>query len=228
MFTSFTDSLRVISLELAIKVKKRWNIIPGQKLCGTCRVKLEKLIQVTSSSEEPDDAKVADASVEQRNIEVLFSAAGVSPLKTGGLHTPGKIRASKRKLSTVLSTVKSKVSRSFNITPEEFDLDEEIENEEDVQDIAKKAKRFDELMEQLKEKVSNIDSARLQIHFLTLAPSDWSLKQIMHFFGVSDYVARKAKALVASKGILAMPDEKKGRALNEKNIKIGVIIFSGR
>ena len=43
-----------------------------------------------------------------------------------------------------------------------------------------------------------------------MAPSSWPIKKAQDVFGVSDYMTRKAKKLVQTRGIMEMPAEKHG------------------
>ena len=49
-----------------------------------------------------------------------------------------------------------------------------------------------------------------------MAPLDWSRKLVATFFEVSEYQVREAHKLAAEKGILALPDPKRGRSLSQE------------
>ena len=67
----------------------------------------------------------------------------------------------------------------------------------------------EELVQQLKEKFnSTTRSERLRI--LTILPKSWSRRKFAKVFGVSRYLARRAKMLVAEKGVLSSPSPKLG------------------
>ena len=67
----------------------------------------------------------------------------------------------------------------------------------------------EELVQQLKEKFnSTTRSERLRI--LTILPKSWSRRKVAKVFGVSRYLARRAKMLVAEKGVLSSPSPKLG------------------
>ena len=70
-----------------------------------------------------------------------------------------------------------------------------------------------EIIVQLKEKFKATTNRSEKIQILTVLPNSWSLFKIMQEFGVSNYMARCAKKLVAEKGILSTPDLKHGRCL---------------
>ena len=89
---------------------------------GTC-AESEK----SSNNEEPrrlsdEEMKELDTSIsvetEKRNIYECFSAIGISPLKTKGLHYSGKATLGKRKFFSAMQCVKTKVAKSLNVDPE--------------------------------------------------------------------------------------------------------------
>ena len=53
---------------------------------------------------------------------------------------------------------------------------------------------------------------------MTLIPSEWSVRQSAKYFGVSNYLVRKAKLLAKEKGIFALPDPKVGNTLSEETL----------
>lgn len=69
----------------------------------------------------------------------------------------------------------------------------------------------------LKEKIKDKSTTpRQQIQILTMAPLDWSRKQVAKFFEVSEYQVREARKLAEERGILALPDAKRGRSLSQE------------
>eukprot|EP00731_Ephydatia_muelleri_P034712 Em0073g9a len=71
----------------------------------------------------------------------------------------------------------------------------------------------EEMVQQLKEKFRSATTRSERIKILTVLPKSWSKRKIAKEFGVSRYLARRAKKLVAEKGILSSPNPKGGRAL---------------
>eukprot|EP00731_Ephydatia_muelleri_P003574 Em0001g3574a len=71
----------------------------------------------------------------------------------------------------------------------------------------------EEMVQQLKEKFRSATTRSERIKILTVLPKSWSKRKIAKEFGVSRYLARRAKKLVAEKGILSGPNPKGGRAL---------------
>ena len=68
-------------------------------------------------------------------------------------------------------------------------------------------------MSQLKTQIQNVD-AYFQIQLLTLAPQSWSVKKVSAFFEVNEYKVKSAKNIFNTKGLLGIPDPKKGKRLS--------------
>lgn len=69
------------------------------------------------------------------------------------------------------------------------------------------AKRY--LINQLTEKfnsTTNVYKYKIYNLILTTLPKSWALKQIETKFGVTNFIARKAKSLVKEKGVMSFPD----------------------
>ena len=70
-----------------------------------------------------------------------------------------------------------------------------------------------DIVDRLKTKF--IDSGRSeQIQILTLAPSTWTVRRVMAEFGATYHMTRTAKQISTSEGIMATPNPKPGKALN--------------
>ena len=75
----------------------------------------------------------------------------------------------------------------------------------------------------MKEKLKG-SSFSEKIQILTLVPDSWSRSYCATFFNVSEHLVRQARELKKSKGILAVPDQKKGKRLPD-NVTEAVIEF---
>ena len=82
-----------------------------------------------------------------------------------------------------------------------------------VEKPCKKCEDLDRLISLLKDKCKDTPRKE-QIKLLTLVPHSWTIKQTVNEFHVTELVVRKARELKKTKGILAEPDPKKGRALS--------------
>nr|XP_047123679.1 ARL14 effector protein-like [Hydra vulgaris] len=90
------------------------NLIPGKKLCPTCRSKvmtcLSKSISENKNDEDFDIVNERSIQNKKESIDTHFASAGVSPIKVKGLHKSGKIREGKRKLTALTTSIKKKGS----------------------------------------------------------------------------------------------------------------------
>ena len=59
-----------------------------------------------------------------------------------------------------------------------------------------------------------------KLRLLTLAPQSWSIDTVVQEFGVTDYLAKKARNLKKTKGIRPNPERKLGHGLPEDHIKL--------
>ena len=98
--------------------------------------------------------------------------------------------------------------------PDTSQLDtKEIEIEKDIQ---RKADDFDILILLIKDKLNGNSlktSQKLQI--LTMAP-DWPRAHVAKYFNVSEYMVSEARKLAREKGILALPEPKRGKCFSNK------------
>ena len=71
-----------------------------------------------------------------------------------------------------------------------------------------------EMIAQLKEKFQSSGSRSEKLQVLTVLPKSWTVQKVQEEFGASNYMIRKAKALVREQGILALPNPKVGKQRN--------------
>ena len=94
------------------------------------------------------------------------------------------------------------------------------------QNVRKKLKlepredEFQKVLEQLKRKFSGYTKVSEKLQVLTIYPQSWSIQRIEKEFGTTNHMARMAKALVASKGILATPNPRSGRTLSDDTVHL--------
>jgi len=75
-----------------------------------------------------------------------------------------------------------------------------------------------EIIKQLKVKFHETQQKSVKIQILTLLPMSWSIKKVEYEFKASNYMVRKAKALVKSGGILSTPNPNHGHGLSNETI----------
>ena len=69
-----------------------------------------------------------------------------------------------------------------------------------------------EIIAQLKEKPCTAKRSE-KVQIFTVLSQSWSIHNIQTDFGASNFIVRKAQALVAASGILTTPNPKPGRSL---------------
>ena len=74
-----------------------------------------------------------------------------------------------------------------------------------------------EILLQLKEKFHSIAENSVKVQILTVLPKSWSISKIPAKFGVSNFMARKAKQVVKEKGVLSSPDPMPGHTSSPPN-----------
>ena len=70
-----------------------------------------------------------------------------------------------------------------------------------------------------------IKDADYKRKILTLTPNSWSREAAAEFFNVSEYAIQTARYLRRERGILAIPDAKKGRTITD-DTKAAILNFT--
>ena len=78
----------------------------------------------------------------------------------------------------------------------------------------------EEMIELLKEKFRTTTQKGEQLQILSVLPKSWSLKKLQEEFCVTSYMARQSKTLVKEKGILSLPDPKRGPSLPLQTVQL--------
>ena len=76
---------------------------------------------------------------------------------------------------------------------------------------------FQEVLEQLKRKFNGCANKIEKLPLLTILPQSWSVNRIKTEFGTTNHMAR---ALVASKGILATPNPRSGKTFSDDTVQL--------
>ena len=109
-------------------------------------------------------------------------------------------------------------------------LDSEVESisakttTELYQEVQEKAYEFDKIMILIKEKVMSSNKHE-KVKLLTLTSDSWSRKKVAEFFNVSEYLVRSARELKKKKGILAEPDQIRGKMLSDSTLTLVTRFF---
>lgn len=192
-WTSSRKSLRSVTKRMC---EKSPNIAMGQMICDSCRKKLAKIPDSVSisDSEEPteDEEYIPDEPPPLTPINTCLSGIGVTPVKKKKIHLA---KYPQQKIDEVTVAMKKLMIH-------------------DVQTDG------NEMIQQLKQKFQTTSCRSEKMQILTVLPKSWSLVKIQSEFGVSRYMAIKAKDLVKEKGILSTPDPKSGHSLAPKTVEL--------
>ena len=132
---------------------------------------------------------------------------GCSPVK---LSAGARDRAGygKRKMRAIEGAAKIKVAKLLNLTTSELEM-----SSTSGQSCNNYDNDFKEMISSLKSK-RDISTKQEKIKLLTLIPSSWTIKETMKKFEVSERLVKRARELKRSKGILAEPNQKRGKPLD--------------
>ena len=181
------------------------DLIPGQKLCTQCRKHLPSwlLVPVDSDAEpcddnerpnDDDDFQMSTSAAVQQ-LHTSLTALGESPIVKKRL-------MSKNYANEKLQKVGNTIRKRLRIDDDNDDNHTDT-SPDDLKDI----------IDRLKTKFINSGRSE-QIQILTLATSTWTVRRVMAEFGATYHMARTAKQISTSEGIMATPNPKPGKALN--------------
>ena len=157
----------------------------------------------------------------RESVDSSFEELGISPIKLHAMTKQRKIGHLKDKLDRAMSTMEEMASTAANIDKE--DLRRKEPQASVSSEIAAKAADLDTLLALMKEKIQVADY-KTKIQILTLTPDSWSRKAAAQFFNVSEYAVRTARNLKKERGILSIPDARKGRTITE-DTKAAILSF---
>lgn len=217
---------KTLNLELcrAIKSKKPdLHVYSNQNLCLTCYKALLNLPkQETSSSSELEDGEAALNELESsffspgRPIETskkLMSLLGLPPVTFD-------CRDNKEQRLKTVKSISSVVAKKFvELYESVIDIVDDNSNKE----FSISEADSETLLQQLKEKCDKLKSEENNskvVSLLTLAPTSWPKEKFAKFFSVPLYQVKRSRILKSEKGILSIPDPKKGRAISNEEISI--------
>ncbi|XP_049511079.1 uncharacterized protein LOC125939741 [Dermacentor silvarum] len=187
-------------------------LIPGERLCVTCKRKCYTTPKATSSEcalqESGADSDPSEPEVATEDLNETLAAIGVSPLKRKRGRKARQTYARKEVKRLQKSTEKAvyshlglqQPSTSAEPQSDEFSIDDYIT-----------------LMKQLKEKYDNARGRLRKIQILTLAPISWSREKVVNYFGASEREAREAIRIRAKDVFLARRQEKRDAPSRKKS-----------
>ena len=207
---------------------------PGQKLCIVCKIELtahsnriyqnennELNYEVNENTHDIEKKSFMDTSREQ--LDLSLTSMDVSPLKMHSIASHSRISHGKKKLKqiqTILnekqSNLKTHVATILNVNENELGISY---NEEVHKELKVKATDMDNLIGLIKDKMY-LSNRKQRIQLLTLEPLSWRYEDIVKEFPVTNYMVRSSRRLLNNQGILAEPENKKGRDLSKETISL--------
>lgn len=181
-------------------VKRHKDIVEGDKICDSCRKAVLKLPEITFEPEDVEEEDEFNLSTPEKleAIEVLNTSLTLideTPVKKKRLNEK---KYPENKIKKITEAFRTKILG--------------LSAEETVQ-----APNYDsEIISQLKEKFKSTTNKSVQMQILTTLPKSWTINQIEKEFGVTNFIARKAKNLVKEKGIMSSPNPKPGKTLSQE------------
>ena len=184
------------------------DVVPGQKICPSCRMKVKTEIdsfgkELVQSDEEVNLVETLDNelsfSSNKESIDSALSEIDVSPLKLHSIPPHSKIIQGKRKLKQATHAFTKKVASVLDI--DTSDLIEEKDQSEISKELKKDSEDLQHMIELIKKKLK-VCNRRRRIQILTLIPQSWSIRKAAREFKVSKKTIQKALRLKEEKGIL--------------------------
>ena len=148
----------------------------------------------------------------------------VSPIKTHNLSKQRKISEAKRKIDRACASIEDKVAAVLDVDTSSTDLKRKDPHATISPSIQAKEADIDTLIYLMKEKLRTSDY-KMKIQILTLTPESWSRKSAAEFFNVSEYIIRAAKKLKEERGILSVPNPRRGKTHAEDTKSLVVNFF---
>ncbi len=198
---------------------------PGQLLCSACRKTLSQLPEV--EAKEIRESALTTALEKKSSSSTTSGEAGASAVLSddqfvspeGELTVINKaigqlgespfdmVRAQSykgyalRKKRKIEATLQAKIKIATTST----NLEDETEDDS-------------EITLQLKDKFKSTTKRSEKIMVLTVLPKSWSIRKIAMEFNCSNYMAQRAKSLVAEEGIMSTPNKKAGKNLPDATV----------
>ena len=211
-------------------------MIPGQKVCITCKKEIFKLISpdefmgVRDNNDSEEEFVTKDKEPQRSILNDSLCELDISPLKVHSLPQHSKIVKGKKKLIQVQEKlgdsqvkIKQQIATALNTSVDDLQLPEKADTLD--RDLGKKASDFDYLINQMKEKIALVSNKREKVRILTLAPRSWTIDKTSKVFGVSHYLVRLSRKIVMEKGILEVPDPRRGTKILSVAVKNQVKSF---
>lgn len=200
-----TKGLKEISLKVArLHSRPDFQLVPGMGLCITCFKKISE-----NYSTEPVDETYASVEETGGAVKTACEALGVSPVKIKKLSHEKRHQAIEKKVTTVTSVFREKLSTSLSLPCEEKDIGNPSEEAE-----------YDILLCKLKDRFKESNEVADKVKILSLVPQSWSILKTCEEFGASQYLVKNTRKLVKKYGILPGIEKKKSRKLSHGTVEM--------
>ena len=194
------------------------HIPPSAKICDRCRKELQNLIKASEEIKQPygeieqpctsdtHDETTTDPSF--MSDEFTFSSLNQSLIELGA----SPVKKKKVSLKEYANDKMNRISEVIKQTIFKTASSPDAESEEETPDEA--------LLAHLVDQFKQLDTREKKLMLLTLIPGSWSRRKIMEKFSVSARMVTQSRQLRESKGLLASPDQKPGRALPVQTVQM--------
>ncbi|MCH2405824.1 MAG: hypothetical protein MK200_06485 [Nitrosopumilus sp.] len=218
LFINFSlGALRNISLEKALLYDGKITLIPGKKLCASCRKELLQLNSTEDSSEsETIDEHENDFEMHTYNDDTEFTdinntlcMIGCSPVTSHSKAKSTRISAAKRKVEQVKEKIEGGVAKKLNLSTDELNP----KNDRTCSNCSD----YYTFLEELKNEIQNSSYMR-KLQLLTISPESWTIEKRAKEFGVTVHAIKRSKALKKEFGIIPEVASKIGKSLSEDTI----------
>ena len=243
-FPKGTKSATMKMCDAIKEIQSDLHVYPGQKLCPNCymtflNVNVNKIPWNPPRSALPkfnDSSELDDCEIELNNISYENDTSFDSPSKplsrsltvTSALEVTPVILDKKRSKTQRYQVIKRKASQVQEAflklhEPIANIVDEVLEITSNDTTNSVSPNDCEVLMYELKQRCETLKKIRDYkgiLSLLTLAPVSWTQQRTSHFFDVSISQVKISRILKKEKGILAIPDNKKGRKLSPEEEEI--------
>ena len=209
------NRLEIISLEMADEAKYllsdlKIRLVPGKKLCHACNLRIKENLKLSKEHEdlnpysEPLSGQTSTTACSEEvehEIQLICESLSISPLKKSTRESNNRTEA-KRKLQKITEKSKRNITKLLKLRE-----DSEVHIQFDIH-------KFKNLILELKEKFDSSNYG-CKVQILTMFTDIYSVSEIMNIFEVPKSIAYEAAELKKTKGILSIPDPRKGKKLPE-------------
>lgn len=200
-----SKGLKVVSVSFSKKYQTAVKLLPGTKLCITCRKLVVSAARNSDSVSDSDYEPGAPSQIIEK-LNESCKLIGSSPVKVTKRKQEERCAYLRNKAQRLSATFTEIASKAFHI---EASVNRPTASVSNIQ-----CNDCSHLMDRLRVKFETSEiNEKLQI--LTLVPQSWSIKQTVNFFDTTEYLAKKARNVLENYGVLGSVDKRRGHRLSE-------------